>query len=319
MKVKTRFIAFTTILFLIVPLCHSQQSIHFQDSQFQYGVTAKVVADLSVHLKKCNIRASVATGVGYLLYPTNLVSAHIEFSGALRGLGTYRNGSTSYLVAGLNTTQSFGESSQQTIPELYRNQPLYYFTDLAAPPLQNPFRNSIALGVNGVLYFNKYQKCKFQRIAFVGAKINVVHITYSNDGGPILKYWGDRKDRYFTGGGFVNVHLNDDLAVNKYGFSFYKFTGYTDLSFEISDELLFSSVDYKYSNQNYFNKGFWSLSVGNTSHGDAFVRYNDPKDIYEVQNFIHYSMGFGYHQNLGEPYLSVGGSMSFINSYLTRK
>lgn len=121
MKVKTRFIAFTTILFLIVPLCHSQQSIHFQDSQFQYGVTAKVVADLSVHLKKCNIRASVATGVGYLLYPTNLVR------GALRGLGTYRNGSTSYLVAGLNTTQSFGESSQQTIPELYRNQPPVLF------------------------------------------------------------------------------------------------------------------------------------------------------------------------------------------------
>lgn len=319
MKSGTLSIGYSSLFLLASSLCLSQNNIHFQDSGFQYGFSAKMVADLSFPLEKCNIRASIAAGAGYLIYPTNLTNLNIEFSAALRGLGTYRNGSTSYFVAGLNTTQSFGNSSEQPGYFAYRNQPLYYFTDLAAPPLQNPFKNSIALGVNGVLYFNNHQKSRFQRIAFVGAKINAVHIAYSNDGGPVLKWWGDRKDRYFTGGGFLNVHLNEDVAVNKYGLSFYKFTGYTDLSFEISDELLFSSVDYKEVNQNYFNRGFWSLSAGNTSYGDVFIRYNDPKDIYEVQNFIHYTMGFGYHQNLGDPYLSIGGSLSFINSYLSRK
>jgi hypothetical protein len=320
MKIKTRFIKFITVLLLHCSFCYSQENIHFQTSELQYGVSAKVVADLSASRDKFNIRASVATGVGYLVYPTNLVSAHLEFSAAMKGLGTYKNGMTSYLVGGLNTTQSFGDSSQYTSPELYRNQPLYYFTDLAAPPLQNPFRNSISVGLNWVRYFNKHQReSNYQRIAYLGAKINVVHIAYSNDGGFLLKFWGDRKDRYFTGGGFVDVHLNDNTAINKYGISFYKFTGYNELSFEISDELLFSSVDYKDVEQNYFNKGFWSFNVGNTTYGDVFMRLNNPKNIGEVQNFIHYVMGFGYHQNLDDPYISYGGSLSYFNTFIPVK
>lgn len=298
----------------------SQNHISYQNSDFQYGFSAKIVADISSSRDKCNIRGSIVAGAGYLIYPTNLVNAHVEFSAALRGLGTYKNGTTSYLVGGINTTQSFGDSSQETGAELYRNQPLYYFTDLAAPPLQNPFRNSIAVGLNWVRYFNKFQReDNYQRIAFLGAKINAVHIAYSNDGGFLMKLWGDGKDRYFTGGGFVNVHLNDNIVINKYGISFYKFTGYNELSFEISDELLFSSVDYKDVKQNYFNKGFWSFNMGNTTYGDVFVRKNNPKNIGEVQNFIHYTMGFGYHQNLEEPYVSYGGSLSYLNTFIPVK
>jgi hypothetical protein len=311
---------FRAVFLLISTLCHSQNNIHFQDSEFQYGFSAKIVADLSFPLEKCNIRASIVAGAGYLIYPANLVSTHLEFSGAIGGLGTYRNGTTSYIVGGINTTQSFGDSSQETSAAIYRNQPLYYFTDLSAPPLQNPFRNSIAMGMNWVRYFNKHQREeKFQRIAFLGAKINVVHIVYSNDGGALLKFWGDGKDRYLTGGGFVNVHLNEDTAVNKFGISFYKFTGFNEMSFEVSDELFFSSVDYREVDQNYFNKGFWGFSAGNTSYGDVFMRINNPKNIGEVQNFIHYAMGFGYHQNLEDPYLSFGGSVSFLNSYIPKK
>lgn len=300
---------------------YSQNNIKYNQNikNVFYGVSTRAVFDLGKNLKS-SFRIGISTGLGYSFYSSNLTSLNLEYSFLWSGLGTYRNEDCSYFVFSPNFTQSFTSSYQSNILNEYRNQPLYYFTDLVAPSLQNPFLNSGSVGVNFVKFFNKrIRDYQWQRIGHIGFKFNAFHIAYNNDGGPILKLIGDKEDRYFTGGGFVNVHLNQDLIVNKFNISFYKFTGYNEMSFEASDELLYSSVDYKDANQNYFNKGFWEFGIGNSEFGSAFVRINNPNNTKEFQNFIHYHMGFGYHQNLDGKYISYGLSPTFTQSYIKLK
>ena len=307
-------------LFLYSMYCIGQERVNYRhdNSGFEYGFSAKAILDLAAK-ESSSFRISFAAGAGYSIYPTNLTSINIEYSFVTGGLGTYKNENMSYWLFAPNLTQSFGKSAETQYSPINRNQPLYYFSDLVSPALQNPFKNSFSIGVNRVYFLGDHHAARWQSVAHLGVKINKVHLAYNNDGGPILKWWGDKHDRYFTGGGFVNVHLDNNLTVNHYGASFYKFTGYTDMAFELSDELLYASVDYKYPNQNFFNFGFWSASIGNTAFGDISLRYNNPPNIREFQNLIHYVKGFAYHQNLGDRYFSVALSPSYGQTFISAK
>ena len=285
------------------------------DTKAVFGVSARVVLDIGLN-NKSSFRFGVSTGFGYSIYSSNLTSVNLEYSYLWSGLGTYNDENCSYIVISPIVTQSFNSKRQELREDNYRYQSLYYFTDLIPPALQNPYLNSSSIGLNFVRFYNQRIYSKWQRIGHIGFKFNTFHIAYNNDGGPVLNLIADGEDRYFTGIGIVNVHLNDKLVVNKFNISFYKFTGYSKMSFEISDELLYSSVDYDNPNQNFFNKGFWEFGVGNSEYGSVFLRINNPKNTKEVQNFIHYHMGFGYHQNLDDIQTSIGISPSLIQSFI---
>ena len=309
-----------TIVFLWSICCNSQHKVNYsQDNNaFAYGFSAKAILDLARN-ESSSFRISFAAGAGYSIYPTNLTSVNLEFSYVTGGLGTYKNENMCYWVVAPLLTQSLVSKAETLDAPINRNQPLYYFSDLVAPPLQNPFQNALSIGLNWINFLGPHHTERWQRVAHAGVKLNKVHVAYNNDGGPILKWWGDRRDRYFTGIGFANVHLDDNLIVNHYGISFYKFTGYTEMAFELSDELLYASVDYKDPNQNFFNFGFWNFSMGNTTFGDVSLRYNNPPDMRETQNLIHYVKGYGYHQNLGEKYFSLAFSPSYGQTYTPTK
>lgn len=311
-----RILTMYSCIFIGSFVCYGQNNIGINDSDFMYGFSGKLIWDLPLSKEKGNLRVSLAAGAGYSIYETNLTSVNIELTTAFGGLGSYQNENITYWVIAPHITQSFGKGYENSID---RNQPLYYFTDLVAPPLQNPYQNTASVGINCVNFINGKMKGAWQRVAHLGFKFNKVHIVYNNDGGTLLKWWGDKKDRYFTGSGFANIHLDSHIAVNHIGLNFYKFTGYSEMAFELSNELLSASVDYKNPNQNFLNFGFWSINIGNTNHGDFSFRYNNPINIREVQNLIHYSLGFGYHQNFGKPYYSMAFSPSIFQTKLPAK
>lgn len=311
-KIKLLFLAIT---WLIIPKSSAQSTIktHSGLEKFQYGFSTRIVYDIDFSGRKySNIRIGFGSGIGLKTYSSNFSSLNFEYSLLCGGLGTYDNNWSQYFVFSLHFCQAVDLSKQPTDNDgiLKSNQPLYYFSDLVTPSLQNPFKRSISIGANFIHFINKKMTHKWQRVAHLGFKFNEAQLVYNNDGGAILEKWGDREDRYFTGSGFLKIRLDDHLGINDFGISFYKFTGYFPMSFEIGDEMLYSSVDYKDTDQHLFNRGFWSFQVGNSNYGDVFVRYNNSRNTKEVQNFIHYVMGFGYHQNPTDSYYSYGGSLT---------
>jgi hypothetical protein len=285
----------------------------------QYGFSTKLIVDLGKK-KANNIRLGLATGMGFNFYSTSSTSLNFEYSVLIGGLGTYNNKNSSYFVIAPHFCQSLHKNHFGTSDDaFYVNQPLYYFTDLTPPPLQNQFRKSISVGANFIHFFNRRMTHKWQRVAHLGIKYEEVQFVYNNDGGFLLSKWGDREDRYFTGVGFLRARLKEYVALNDFAVSFYKFTGFNIMSFEVSDELLFSSVDYNDSNQNLFNRGFLSFQVGNSKYGEVFYRYNNARNTKEVQNFIHYTMGFGYHQNPTDSYNTFGFSLNHYQTYIPGK
>ncbi len=295
---------------------YCQNTVQFDNSskKMQYGVSTRLVFDVGKKNYN-NIRIGFASGMGFNFYTTSTTSLNVEYSILYGGLGTYNNKNSSYFVIAPHFCQSLHKNNFVVAEEaLNYNQPLYYFTDLVTPPLQNQFRKSVSIGANFVYFLNERMKHRWQRVAHFGIKYEEAQLIYNNDGGAFLKYWGDKEDRSFTGIGFLRVRLKDYVAINDLAISFYKFTGYNYMSFEAGDELLYSSVDYKDPQQNLFNRGFWSFQVGNSKYGDVFMRYNNPRNTKEVQNFIHYTMGFGYHQNPTDSFYTFGGS---LNQYQT--
>lgn len=313
------------IILLILVYCfksYSQNNVQYNgfNNKLQYGFSTKLIFDLG-NYNNSNIRIGFASGIGYEFYSTGTTSLNVEYSILNKGLGSFNNkGWSSYLVIAPHFCQSIDKKSfKSSDGALLNNQPLYYFSDLVVPPLQNPYKKSISIGLNFIHFINKHITNKWQRVAHLSIKYNEGQLVYNNDGGAFLKIWGDKEDRYFTGIGFLRVSLKENLAINNFAISFYKFTGYHPMSFEISDELLFSSVDYKDAKQNLFNRGFWSFQIGNSKYGDVFMRYNNPRNIREVQNFIHYKMGFGYHQNPKDSFLTFGGSLNYYQTYIQHK
>lgn len=305
-----KYLSILSMLFTV--LIYSQSDVRIDESskKMQYGFSTKLVFDLGFR-NHSNVRIGFSTGIGFQTYSSNITSLNFEYSILKGGLGAFNNKWSSYFVIAPHFCQAVDlTNSSNPNGFLQNNQPLYYFTDLVTPALLNPYKKSFSIGANFIHFVNRRIPYKWQRVAHLGIKFNNVQLVYNNDGGALMKIWGDKEDRYFTGTGFLRIQLDKNEGINNIGLSFYKFTGYKPMSFEVSDELLFSSVDYIDPKQNLFNKGFWSLQVGNSKYGEIFLRYNNPRNIKEVQNFIHYNMGFGYHQNPEDNFFTIGGSIN---------
>jgi hypothetical protein len=314
-------------LFFIPGWIVSQMNINQADlpRNIQVGVAAKAIIELQYGTP--NVRFGISTGVGYLAFNSLLPAVNIEYIINYGGLSTYQGpdkkrfsnqfvGSLS-LTSGLNN--EFRNNSLEYIRN--RNKPLYYFTDLTQPSLQNPFNSSFTFGTNWVYHLsaNISKPNRLQRVGFLGLKIENFQFGYLNDGGtPIKKIGlGDKEDRYYTGGGFVNINLPMDRKINTINASFYRFTGYSELAFDTADEFLFGYVDYADPKQKYFNHGFWNFGIGNTEHWNGFIRLNNVYDLSEVQNIIHYLTKSSYHQNQKPFYISAGGSYNMSNLNLS--
>jgi hypothetical protein len=280
-------------------------------TDFQRGISLKLTADIqrgAVH-PRLGIDAGISSPriLGFIVPALNLeYQLYYGGLGTRSGWGSAKNNLTGELVVSGTLTGGWRDGTGY-------DQPLYYFTDLVQPALQNPFSYSLSAGTNLVFPMDGH-KAGLQRVGFYDVHIGRFQLAYYNDGGgmpvPLL---ADGKDRYYTGGGFINVSLPNNDVLSQFTASYHKFSGYYKETFEDTNEMNLSFVNYHDETQQYYNKSFWNLSVFNARTGlSGFFRVNNPYNRGDFQNTIHYVMNDGYHQVPYPQYYSFG--LSYFNA-----
>jgi hypothetical protein len=286
------------------------------NTKFQTGISAKATIEFqkSIPNLRLGINAGIASPVlSNILYP----AVNLEWQIYYRGLGTTsgsplkRSNLTTDLMASAMMTGGINYRFNKLTDEQlsHRNQPLYYFTDLAQPALQNPYRYSMSVGTNFLIALDPHKK-RIQQIGYVNLHVSAFQFNYYNDGGGFQSICiGDGEDRYFTGGGFAAVNLDNRQQINQMIISYHKFSGFTPESFDLAGDMDLSFVSYANPNEAYYNKSYWNFAISNVSNGfTGFFRINNPYNQVDFQNTIHYTGNDAYHQIPYPKYYSIGGS-----------
>jgi Bacterial toxin 23 len=286
-------------------LAQQKQYLKNSSNGLQYGFSVKAQLEFSTvkQTQLPHIRLAIAGGIGSSFIDNNIYPAlNTELQLYNNGLGSSKPGKKKPavnldLVAALTLTTGIKDLLQQNRQQLFANQnvPLYYFADFGLPALKNPFAYSFSIGTNFI--FNNDPDKKMQRTGFLNFHFNRFQVSYSNDGGVPLSdiYLGDRKDRYYTGSALLSYHGKPHTALNLVELSYHKFTGYTQNSFEASNQFDFAFVNYKKTAQRFYNKSVISLNVANPvkGYGVNAKLYNKTK--WDVQHLIHWSIFNSYH------------------------
>lgn len=313
----------TFIFCLAITVNYAQEKLQIKNSSngLQHGFSLKAQLEFSTvkNTQAPHIRLALAGGIGSSFIDNNI---YPTINGELQlynnGLGSSKPGKIKPGLKGINLdfvtaltlTAGVKDFLQQNRLHLFinRNVPLYYFADFGLPALKNPFAYSFSIGTNFI--FNTDGDKKFQRTGFVNFHFNRFQISYSNDGGVPFSniYLGDRKDRYYTGSVLFSYHGKPYTAVNLVELSYHKFTGYTQNSFEASNQFDFAYVNYKKEERRFYNKSMFTLNVANPVKGYAvnYKLYNKTKC--DVQHLIHWSIFNSYHIVPYKEHVSFSGT-----------
>ncbi|MGB0948916.1 MAG: hypothetical protein ACPGU0_02265, partial [Marinirhabdus sp.] len=191
------------------------------------------------------------------------------------------------LTAGYNNITEVAKLQHRTVP-------LYHFSDFVANPLQNTFQYSISFGSNWLM--NPDKKRNSQTVGFFNINIaRAVQLSYYNDGGPGLNFFGDKEDRYYTGGLVLSVHNDRPYYINTVELSFHKFTGWQQYAVDAADKLQLDHIPYKDADVFGFNQQQWKLRA--TSYKQGYSAYFTVYDInaMDLQDIIHTGTDFPYH------------------------
>jgi hypothetical protein len=156
---------------------------------------------------------------------------------------------------------------------------------------------------------------------------------YYNDGGPIIGDLGlgDNKDRFWTGGGFINWYFKNpfdgDLKkdgitpVGRFPFrkitiGFDRFTGFNQEAFEVAKDIKLNFVPYKDVKQAYYNKGrIYAGFELSSIPGATFTISRNDDDRFDIQNFLHDKKGQTFHGTLHKP--TFGLNLYYTANQLT--
>jgi hypothetical protein len=277
--------------------------------QTQYGATLKAKIEFSTKSKNeplINFRLSSCMGIASRwladeLYPS--VNAELQlYNGGLgsRSLPKSRYFTFDGIVAFTLTAGHLHANYDNERATINRAVPLRYFADFALPALQNPYNYSISLGTN--LVFTTDCGRMTQRLGFLNLNHSGVQLSYYNDGTPFQHFFlGDGRDRYYTGGGVLSYNNGfgnyDQLRSYSFEASYHKFSGYNQNSFELSNSINASNVDYKNTDQKFYNKSLWKFNAqsNDTNHGFgmALSAYNSVR--FDGQHLIHWLIDNSYH------------------------
>ncbi|MBL7886933.1 MAG: hypothetical protein JNJ52_09310 [Flavobacterium sp.] len=278
-------------------------------NQTQYGATLKAKMEFSPNSKNeplLNFRVSSCLGIASRwmadeLYPS--VNAELQlYNGGLgsRTLPDNRYFTFDGIVAFTLTAGHLHDNFGTAMASINRNIPLRYFADFAIPSLQNPYNYSISLGTN--LVFTTDGGRRSQRLGFLNLNHSGLQLSYYNDGTPFQHFFlGDGKDRYYTGGGVLSYNNGygnyDQFRSYSFEASYHKFSGYNQNSFELSNSINASNVDYKNTDQRYYNKSLWKFNVqsNNTYNGFGLAAsaYNSVR--FDGQHLIHWLINNSFH------------------------
>lgn len=297
-------------------------------NDLQYGVSMKAQLILHDNLSKGRknyiptLRLAMDAGIGIMLnldairckmFPTY----HVEVLSYFNGIGSSRKTRgnidiISSLHSTLGTTNRLHETPSENI--LSKQNPLYFFSNNAPPPLVNPFNYSVTLGFQYVIPTSKY---KFsQRLGYVGFKLSDFQIGYFNDGGKGMRLIGDRKDRNYTGGLLLAYGFKKYTLLNNIELSYLKYTGYNKNTFEVLSNMSFGYNDYQDKDQEDFNRSKWSITAsGYKQQVQVNLDFNNITKI-DLQHLIHKLISDPYHIVKQSPGIGIGfGFSQHANSY----
>lgn len=300
--------------------------VNNSNNGLQYGFSVKAQAEFSTvkQTQAPHIRLAVTGGIASSFINNSIYPAiNAELQLYNNGLGSSKPGKIEPGLKGINIdfitaitlTAGIKDLLQQTRSQLFinRNIPLYYFAEFGLPALKNPYACSFSVGTNFI--YNRVKK--MQRTGFLNLHVNRFQISYSNDGGVPLAnlHLGDRKDRYYTGSVLFSYHGNPYTALNLVELSYHKYTGYTQNSFEASNQFDFAYVNYKKKEQRFYNKSMFTLNIANPvkGYGLHVKLYNKTK--WDVQHLIHWSIFNSYHIVPYKKHVSFGGTYYLSQSY----
>jgi len=152
---------------------------------------------------------------------------------------------------------------------------------------------------------NLEKKILDQKIGNFMLGIGDFYLNYYNDGGPVLEHFGDREDRYWTGGVTIGFLLREEKNIHQVEVSFDKFTGFTKHAFEATGLLNINNVIYKDIEQFSYNSGRLALKYLNhgTGLGVSGNIWNLPFDL---QDWLHRDVSNNpYHHKVEQPYFDV--------------
>lgn len=299
----------STFLFCIVLLIaiavHAQNTKRFYNNNaaVQYGYAIKGLIEAGHMKKSFHWRLGLSAGVGAFLgnewlYPSLNTDIMLyrggigsKFPGSSRGSGIECEWTIAYtFTAGFENRMKKNHHLRPGI----RNYPLYYFNTFTSPSLQNPYNYSLSYGGNVIFFFTKKEE-RVQRVGYLDLHIDRVQLCYINDGPPFGLPFGDKFDRFHTGGGFLTLHGDDDWAVNLVEIGFNKYTGYSRNAYELANKLGTGYVYYRDIEQQYYNKSRFYINIGNSYRhwGTSFNIYNHPR--FDLQHSIHLNSFYPLH------------------------
>lgn len=213
----------------------------------------------------------------------------------------------------VNTTALF-QLDRLDFNLLSRPVPVYHFAEFTANPLQNPYKSSISYGMNLIWVHDR----KLQRTGFFNVNVaGRFQISYYNDGGPVLGWAGDNRDRYYTGGVVLSYHGEIDDPINLVELSYHKFTGYQKYAFDVAEQLQIDFLNYNDTSQLEYNQQRWRLNVSNLDDGfgGSISLYNNNR--LDFQDFLHFTTNVPYHPDYFKRHRwMIGGRYEYNNSKL---
>jgi hypothetical protein len=292
----------------------------------QYGYSIKLITEFRGRRDEwCSFRLGLSGGIGAYtgnnwFYP----SLNVDLMLYHGGIGSSRPGCTDCngidveAIISYTITTGWNNRMRQDshIRPGIRNYPLYYFNNWNHPSLQNPYNYSLSFGGNYVWFLTRNPRRTNQFVGFLNVHADRFQINYTNDGPPFFPPFGDRFDRYHTGGGFISFHGDDDWLINLVELGYNKFTGFNQSSYELSNRLGNNYVFYKDIEQNYYNKSNWILTIANTTKnvGLNFGLYNYVSQ--DVQHRIHTKAFYPFHLVPYDGFISIGPVGYYQSSHI---
>ncbi len=279
-------------------------------NDIQYGVAIKATIDFNGfanNFKYTNYNIAVVSGIGAhpFDYTDAYPSIHAGFLLYNRGdlISSYGKGffesTTIDLILDLSLT--LGYYTQNTNFDK-RFVPLYHFSDFTPNPLQNPFQHSLTIGTNFIWLLDSYKLQTNeipQRVGFLGAMIDRRFQINSYNDGAIWAKLGltDRLDRYYTGGGMIAYHINNQYDFNNFEFSFHKFTGHEKYVFDTANLLQLDFIPFKDPKTYYYNKSRFRFTMTSQrrNFGLHITFHNTDRDF---QDYIHFTEESTYHTDI---------------------
>jgi hypothetical protein len=258
---------------------------------YGYGITLRV----GLGQKGCSeFGVAVTAGIGKSVGEHALFTYQITSNIYRGGLGnsllpSLQNDVQCDIVNSFGVTGGWGRQTQDRF--------IHHWSVNQPAAMRTPFVNSATMATNFI--WNNHQRS--QQVGFMGLQLGRTNLGYYNDGPPFqLNGTGDGYDRWWTGGGYVQVYLPDNQMVVAY---FDKFTGFQPNAYEIANAVRLNNVMYRDIERMTFNRGRIGLGYQHTSGMSLHAAVHNR---FDVQDFIHRLLKYPYHPNAYTPRLIVG-------------